>query len=474
MKRNTFPRYFTMDAPLSAASALPRAPAGFVSYPFTLLARGAAPIWMSRRRLFALAGVGLIAVAAVAGGLLLWADYHYRAAQRDLRADHLPEAQRHIQLCLRVWRYSPDAHFLAARIARLSAPADYDQAEFHLNECTRLQTEVTAQTQLEWILLRAQRGELRGEVENGLWNCVLHDDPETSMILETMARAYLRDTRFQLALLCLNKWLEREPDTVRALDWRGWVFEKMENRQPALADYRRVLELDPDRDEVRIRLATMLLDDSNALDAVPHWERLQQRQPDRVEVAVGLARCRILQGRTEQARDLLAKALAAQPDQQTALFFLGDVALKQGRPVEAEEYLRRALKVDPFMMGAMFSLAQCLEELGGHDAEVAALRSRFDDQKRDRHRINELMNGQVERDPHSPDGPFELGTLLLRVGHVQLGLHWLYTALERDPDHKPTHEALIAYYDKSNQPEKAKEHQERLAEINRKATSPAP
>src|ERR1700674_1410012 len=142
-----------MDAPRSAASALPRAPSGFVSFPFTLLARGAVRLRVSPRRLCAAAGGALIGVAVAAGGLLLWADYQYRAAQRDFRDDHLPEAQRHIQLCLRVWRYSPDAHFLAARIARMSTPADCDRAEFHLTECTRLQTQVTAQTQLEWVLL---------------------------------------------------------------------------------------------------------------------------------------------------------------------------------------------------------------------------------------------------------------------------------------------------------------------------------
>jgi tetratricopeptide (TPR) repeat protein len=464
-----------MDAPLSAASAPPcarRAPARFVSYPFTLLARGAALLGASPRRLFMFAGLALVVVAVAAGGALLWADYQFRAAQRDLHDDHLPEARRHIQLCLRVWRYSPDAHFLAARIARLST--DFEQAEFHLNECTRLQKEVNAQTQLEWVLLRAQRDELRGEVENGLWNCVLHDDPETSMILETMARAYMRETRFQPALVCLNKWLEREPDTVRALDWRGWVYERMERRQPALDDYRRALEFDPDRDEVRIRLANILLENSNALDALPHWERLRQTQPDRLEVSVGLARCRILQGRAEEARDLLDKVLAEQPDNQTALLLRGDLDLQDGRAGEAEGYLRRALKIDPYLLGAIFSLAKCLEEQGGHETEAAALRLRFDQQKLDFQRINELLNRQVEQDPNSPDGPSELGTLLLRVGQVQVGLHWLYTALERDPDHKPTHEALIAYFDKTNQPEKAKDHRVRLDKINGKPPSSSP
>jgi tetratricopeptide (TPR) repeat protein len=464
-----------MDAPPSAASAAPvtrRSSVAFIPYPFALFVSGASFFWKSPRRLFALAGLALVVVAAAAGGVMVWAEYQFRAAQRELRADHLPEARRHIQLCLYVWRYSPDAHFLAARIARSSAK--YEEAEFHLNESTRLQRNVTAQTQTEWFMLRAQRGDFRGEVENGLWNCVLHDDPETSMILEAMARVYMLETRFRPALVCLTKWLEREPDTVRALDWRGWVFEKMESRQPALDDYRRVLELDPDRDEVRIRLANMLVDDSNALDALPHWERLQQTQPNRVEVSVGLARCRILQGRSEEGRELLDQVLASQPDNPTALLLRANLELQQGRPAEAEHYLRRALTVDPYLLGAIFSLGKCLDEQGGHETEVAALQDRFEQQKRDLQRITQLMNGQIEREPHNPDSPSELGILLLRVGQVQVGIHWLYTALERDPDHKPTHEALIAYFEKTNQPEKAKEHRLRLAEIERMSSSSSP
>jgi tetratricopeptide (TPR) repeat protein len=461
-----------MDAPPIAASSAPvvrRGLASFVTYPLKALARGAANCLKSPRRLFALFGLTLVAVAAGAGGLMFWADYQYRAAKRELRSDHLPEARRHIQLCLHVWRYSADAQFLAARIARLSA--DYEQAEVHLKECTRLQKDVNAQTQTEWFLLRAQCGELHGEVENGLWNCVLHNDPETSMILETMARVYMREGRFRPAMVCLAKWLEREPDNVRALDWRGWVFEKSEARQTAIDDYRRVLELDPDRDEVRLRLANLLLDDANGLASMPHWERLQQTQPDRPEVWIGLARCQILQGRADQAREQLDKVLEAQPDNPTALFLRGDLELLHDRPAKAEEYLRRALRVDPSHSGAIFSLAKCLQEIGGHDAEVAALNERFDRQRRDFQRISELMNGTIELNASSPEAPSELGTLLLRVGQVHLGLHWLYIALERDPDHKPTHEALVAYFEKTGQPERAKEHRQRLDEILSKGTT---
>jgi len=218
----------------------------------------------------------------------------------------------------------------------------------------------------------------------------------------------------------------------------------------------------------------MLVGDSNPLDALHHLERLRKTHPDRLEVSIGLARCRILEGKLGEAGNLLDEVLSYDPQNPAALLFRGELELEQGRSAQAEVYLRHALKNDPYIPGAIYSLAQCLQDLGGHDAEVAELLARFENQKRDFQRISELMKGQLERDPHNADGPSELGTLFLRVGHVQLGVHWLYTALERDPNHKPTHEALIAYFDKTNQPEKAKEHRVWLEKINPKPSSSSP
>src|SRR5690349_19193766 len=81
--------------------------------------------------------LSFLVIAAGVGGVNLWAWHHYRAAEEALRVDEMDSAQEHITVCLRIWRWSSTAQFLAARIERVSGR--YPEAEAHLMECVRLQ-----------------------------------------------------------------------------------------------------------------------------------------------------------------------------------------------------------------------------------------------------------------------------------------------------------------------------------------------
>src|SRR5439155_24567809 len=149
---------------------------------------------------------------------------------------------------------------------------------------------------LERDLIRAQRGDVAG-VENQLLRFIEHDHPDTLLILEALCQGYIKSYRLPHALRCLERWLERRPDDVQALLWRAEVEQLRSSTQEALADYRRVVELSPEHDSARLRLAELLAAEHQPAEAVPHFERLRQRQPANPPVLLGLARCRALAGR---------------------------------------------------------------------------------------------------------------------------------------------------------------------------------
>src|SRR5258708_21551317 len=78
------------------------------------------------RQYVVLAAVGIVSLCLIAVGVYLagsqiWAEYHYRAALRELeraissqRPEHLEKAQAHLTLCLEVWQASAETHFLTA------------------------------------------------------------------------------------------------------------------------------------------------------------------------------------------------------------------------------------------------------------------------------------------------------------------------------------------------------------------------
>src|SRR5919202_231410 len=223
------------------------------------LLRGIAyPLRVARRRPLASLLALCVTLMAGGGGLDLYARSQWRAAQAALAADRPAEARQRLAICLFVWPRSPEVHHLAARAARLTN--DIAAAEDELNQAIRVNGEATESVQLEFLLLRVQTGEL-DEVAATLVKSVEQDHPESPLILETLARAYITLLRYKSALACLNRWIELRPNEVKAYQWRGVVLERLDQYKAAAADYNKALELDPDLLPVRLRVAEMLMED---------------------------------------------------------------------------------------------------------------------------------------------------------------------------------------------------------------------
>ncbi|HZT82972.1 MAG TPA: tetratricopeptide repeat protein [Gemmataceae bacterium] len=416
----------------------------------------------ARRHPVRAAAVALaLALAAAGAAVYGWGSYHLRAAARDLREERFDDARGHVRSCLRVWPYSARAHLLAARIERQSD--NFPEAERHLNECKRLQGGATDEVQLEWLLMRAQSGEV-DELADGLWRYVEEDRAEAPSVLEVLAQSYIRRMRYHSALTCLDEWLKREPDNARALDWRGWVRERLHKLDEAAADYQHALAVAPQRWEVRLRLADLLLLDSKPQEALLQLERLRQDGVDRPAVLVALARGYAALGRPEEARAALEKALAADPDNAPALIALGKLENQSQRPAEAEKHLRRALALTPFDQDAHFTLYQALEAQSDRREEAAAQLARYKALEADAKRLTTLVETRGEQAAQDPNTASEIGSLLLRIGLQDQGLYWLNLALEKDRQNRRAHAALADYYQKHNQPEKAAEHRRALAD----------
>ena len=220
-----------------------------------------------------------------------------RTAIADSRFD---EARLHADKCLSIWPRSPSLFLLAARSARLAG--DFPAAEDYLNRCKKLQNgEASEATQLEFRLMRVQAGEV-DEVAPELFVYVENGHPETSLILETIARSFMHHHRYGPAFNCLGLWIEKEPENAKPYHFRGWVLERMNNAKGAMIDYLQVIDLDPSNVTVRLRVVEMLLEDHKPLEAVPHLEILLTQAPDRPDVLARLGQCRYLQSDAAEAR----------------------------------------------------------------------------------------------------------------------------------------------------------------------------
>lgn len=422
------------------------------------------PVGPASRRSWRRGWYGLLVGSIVlVGGLLAcegWAAWQEHLARRALADDRLDEARHRIELALSLHRRRTSTLLLAARIRRLSGA--YSQAEQALLRCGQLHG-MSEPVRLEWRLLRCQQGEI-DELAPALLTLVKQEHPQAPAILETLASVYLRQTRYLEALLSLDRWLELAPDCVRGLDWRGWVSNQLDHREQAIHDYLRLLELRPGRADIRLRLAQILVASARHAEAAPHLERLLREQPDNPEAAAALAPCLINQDRIEEARTLLDAVLQQHPDHFDVLLQRGKLELTLGHYAEGEPWLRKALDVQPHDKEAHYSLYRSLQGQGNRQQEAEAERTRWDQEGEKQDRLTRLLRKELAVHPDDVDLACEAGELLLEVGEEKRGLFWLYRALARDPRHLPSRRALLAYYERTNQVDKAAELRRQLSE----------
>src|SRR5262249_27670266 len=171
----------------------------------------------------------------------------------------------HLGPCLRLWPSSFEVQLLAAQTARRLG--DLEAAEQHLARCQEIRGGLAEEVGLEQALLRAQRGGV-GSVPPCLRSLGEADPPATPLILEAMVRGYMRAYRYGDATLLLALWQDRCPDDLEVYLLQGYVREQIGPTRDAVENYRRVLELDPEHDEARLRLADVLLDQSLPAEAL--------------------------------------------------------------------------------------------------------------------------------------------------------------------------------------------------------------
>lgn len=401
-----------------------------------------------------------VAILVLAAGLLLpqaVAAYQLRAALRDLEQYHPESGRSRLETCLTVWPKVELVRRLASRASRQAG--DLVDADVQIREAQRLKRGTSDEIAFEWALLQATDGNVR-DVEDYLQKHADSHPEDAGLVWEALTEGYLRNFRILDAMACVQHWLTGSPDNVRALELRGRTFVVGKGVKRGSDDYRRVLELDPSRDQTRLLFIRALLDLGGYGEAVPHLELLMKSRPDDTEAPVLLARCFNMLDRKAEARRLLEEVVAKHPDDALALRTLGQFALSEGQASAAEGYLRKAAAGLPNDYTANWFLYESLRQQGKPDA---AAQLKVAEQVRDRsERIGELRSRKMAEQPLEPGLQVEMALLLMRSGQTETAVGWLQSALLLDPNFKPAHAALAEHYSKTGRADLAEQHR-RLA-----------
>ena len=283
------------------------------------------------------------------------------------------------------------------------------------------------------------------QVVERCWQLVEEGHPDSPLLMESLARGYMRRYRLGMAKRCLDRWRQAQPDNPQMLYLDGlFHLDYAHAVSAALASYGRAVELDPEHEEARLGLAVALLMSKEFGKAAEHFERLRQVQPDNARVQVGLAECWEGLGETAEAVRLVDEVLSQKPDFPAALSLRGQLAFGQGQFSAAADWLRQAVRRNPADQRARYNLAVALERTGRADEAQECMRQSKQMQQ-DLARFNEIVTSEIAKRPADAALHCELGQILLRSGQRDEGMRWLQSALQIDPGYAPARRALADY-----------------------------
>jgi tetratricopeptide (TPR) repeat protein len=188
------------------------------------------------------------------------------------------------------------------------------------------------------VLFRAGRD---GEAGHQLDELAASNEPQA---LLAVAQAYQRVEKYADSIPVLQRLVARKADSTPAGFLLGAAYERTGKRQQAVAEFRRVLGLDPNYHAALNYLGYMFAEQGeNLSEAQSLVEKAVALEPDNGAYVDSLGWVYFRLGRFEQARVTLERATHLETADATVEEHLGDVYGALGQVERAEEAYRRAL-----------------------------------------------------------------------------------------------------------------------------------
>ena len=341
-------------------------------------------------------------------------------------------------------------HFLKARIFRKTGKFDKFEKSLAKAKSKGLDQSVINN---EKLLLRGQSGKI-GELLDKLEDLVggekQFDPPE---VYESLVNGFLLNGRFVEATKYLDLWEKDYPKDPNQRYYRAGVmvrFQLMHQIQSpeTVTMLEDLIEEYPKHFRAINAYARYLSSRNQFEKAANLLERCVALPDSGTESRIFLAQCYVNLGKQDKAKELFKEVLESDPNNGEVRGELGKLQFNDEEFDEAMTNLELAYRTRSFDPELISMLAR-LKRLYKNEGEANRLFARADDVREKLKEIQALYD-QMDKSPDE-EKRVRLGKLLLEYSDPSLGIRYLRSVLDVNPNHQGAKQALADYYAKQKQ-----------------------
>jgi len=228
-------------------------------------------------------------------------------------------------------------------------------------------------------MLKTRRAVIAVAVAILLWGGIADAGESGSSLLATdtrweQARKDLTQGKAGEAKAAFEELLKQYPNEADLHLFLGIALLRLRDPQAALLAIKKAIEVDPNHVEARTLLGYVELEVRGDVDAaLREYRKVVELKPDRAEAYVNLAVAQKRQGELDSAIASLNKALELKPAFAQALTTRGGIYAEHYKWTEARHDFEQALKLNPGDDGALYGLSQALREARDYAGAQQAL-----------------------------------------------------------------------------------------------------
>jgi tetratricopeptide (TPR) repeat protein len=224
-------------------------------------------------------------------------------------------------------------------------------------------------------------GELGGQLENRgkneeaieLYETYLEKDPDKIAVREFLARALIREKRYDEARHQAGMVLEATPENTGAMLLMGLAEAHDGEPEKALEIFTKVRQVAPDNFDMVLQIGILQRQLEMHEASIATLMDAARIAPDRYEPHLNLSVNHDISGDLDKAVDSAQTALVLAPDHINIRTYLAQLLMKKDRLEEAMEILRQGLTMTPEDTSLLYQLAIVQDRRGQFDKAVEVL-----------------------------------------------------------------------------------------------------